>query len=78
MRGRRVGRPVAVRERDGKPLEEVLSAAEQRVFRELLTGASDEAIAERLDLGIATIRYHIRNSVRKMEVGDREELIALG
>lgn len=67
-----------MRERDGKPLEEVLSAAEQRVFRELLTGASDEAIAERLDLGIATIRYHIRNSVRKMEVGDREELIALG
>ena len=66
------------RERDGKPLDEVLSAAEQRVYRELLTGATDEEVAERLDLGVATVRYHIRNSVRRMEVADRDALLALG
>ena len=48
---------MAGRERDGKPLEEVLSAAEQRVFRELLAGATDEEVAERLGIGIATVRY---------------------
>lgn len=69
---------MALRERDGKPLEEILSAGEQRVFRELATGATDEEISERLDLGIATVRYHIRNSVRRMEVADREGLVALG
>ena len=67
-----------MRERDGKPLEEVLSAAEQRVFRELLAGATDEEVAERLGIGIATVRYHIRNSVRRMEVADRDALMAVG
>lgn len=69
---------MAVRERDGKPLEEILSAKEQRVFRELATGATDEQIADRLDLAITTVRYHVRNSVRRMEVADREALAALG
>ncbi len=68
---------MAVRERDGKPLEEILSAAERRVFEHLKAGATDEEIAELLDLGITTVRYHIRNSVRRMEVADREALLAL-
>lgn len=69
---------MAVRERDGKPIEEILSAKEQRVFWELATGATDEEIADRLDLAITTVRYHVRNSVRRMEVADREALVALG
>ncbi|MYA52971.1 MAG: helix-turn-helix transcriptional regulator, partial [Dehalococcoidia bacterium] len=69
---------MAVRERDGKPIEEILSAGEQRVFRELVAGATDEEISERLNLGITTVRYHIRNSIRRMEVADRAALLALG
>ena len=68
---------MAVRQRDGKPLEEILSAAERQVFEQLKAGATDEEISERMDLGIATVRYHVRNSIRKMEVADREALLAL-
>lgn len=52
---------------------ERLSAREHEVLEELVKGASNTAIAERLGLSESTVRFHLRNIVSKLHAQNRTE-----
>ena len=55
------------------PLLEPLSAQEQRVLTLLAAGRSNPAIAEELIISINTVKGHIKNIYRKLDVNNRVE-----
>lgn len=57
--------------------EESMTRAEHRVLRELLSGAPEKAIAERLDLTVATTHQYVVRIFRKFGVRGRAELMSL-
>ncbi|MBK9713564.1 MAG: hypothetical protein IPO81_20035 [Kouleothrix sp.] len=58
------------------PLLEPLSAQEQRVLRMLVAGRSNAEIAGELTVSPNTIKTHVKNIYRKLDVGSRDELRA--
>jgi pSer/pThr/pTyr-binding forkhead associated (FHA) protein len=58
------------------PRWDALSAAEQRVFRQLMTGLSEKEIAAELHLSVHTVHNHVRQIYREFEVSSRAELMA--
>jgi len=46
------------------------------VLREIRSGASNAEIAARLGLGLATVKFHIRNIRNKLELTERADLVA--
>lgn len=63
-------------QRSYKTLEQ-LSAREQAVLELLMGGMSNEAIAARLCVSCATVKFHLRNIFTKLGVRTRVEAIAL-
>jgi DNA-binding CsgD family transcriptional regulator len=65
-------------ERDAAPLvaERGLTPAETRVLHVLLLGLSNREIAERLGLGIDTVKTHVRRIFRKLSVASRAQALA--
>lgn len=53
-----------------------LTCAEVRVAQRLMEGAGAEGIARSLDVGIETVRTHIRRTYNKLGISSREELFA--
>lgn len=67
---------MAKRGRGRPPHPDILTPAEWRVLYEVRTGATNAEIAARLGLGLATVKFHIRNIRRKLDLSDRDELAA--
>ena len=67
---------MARRGRGRPPHPDVLTPAEWRILREVRRGATNAEIAVRLGLGLATVKFHIRNIRAKLQVDDRDELTA--
>lgn len=59
----------------GKPLIEPLSEREQEVLRYLSTGLSNQAIADRLTVSLATIKWHAQNIYGKLNVLNRMQAV---
>lgn len=57
---------------------ELLTAREADVLLLLQSGLSNAQIAAELHVGIETVRTHARNVYRKLRIGSRRELAALG
>ena len=53
-----------------------LTDAEKKVCALLLVGNTNREIAESLFVSINTVKYHVRNILRKSDCADRKELIA--
>jgi len=66
---------VAVRGREPRP---ALSGRERQVLALIATGASAPQIAERLHLGVATVKTHLHHLYDKLEVSDRAAAVAEG
>ncbi len=64
------------RGRGRPPHPDILTPAEWRVLREIRTGASNAEIATRLGLGLATVKFHVRNIRSKLGLTERAELVA--
>lgn len=54
---------------------EVLSERERAVLHALVDGLSDKQVAARLDLAHATVRTHVQNIYRKLQINSRSELL---
>lgn len=67
---------MARRGRGRPPHPDILTPAEWRVLREIRTGASNAEIAVRLGLGVATVKFHVRNIRSKLQLSEREDLVA--
>lgn len=53
-----------------------LTAQQEKVFRQLVSGQSYRDIAERLDISESTVKYHARRIYKSMGVTNRAELAA--
>jgi DNA-binding NarL/FixJ family response regulator len=62
--------------RSRRPLAEPLTDRETQILRMVVTGMSNKAIANRLGLGEGTIKSHLRNIYRKLQVRTRAEAAA--
>ena len=51
---------------------------EQDILKELASGLSYKAIAEKIFLSVDGVRYHIRNIYQKLEAKNRAEAVAKG
>ena len=54
----------------------LLSEREHGVLTGIVDGLSDKQIAARLELAVTTVRTHVRNIYRKLQVNSRGELIS--
>jgi NarL family two-component system response regulator LiaR len=66
----------AARQRAGQA-DYGLTAREQEVLALLVAGLSNAEIAERLVVSVATVKFHVRNVLSKLEVDSRTEAVAL-
>lgn len=55
---------------------ELLTTREQEVVDGLVNGLSYKLIADKLHIGIDTVRFHIKNIYRKLHVNSRTEVVA--
>jgi len=62
--------------RSHRPLGEPLTERETQILRMVVQGTSNKAIASRLGLGEGTIKSHLRNIYRKLQVRTRAEAAA--
>ena len=62
--------------RTRRPLAEPLTERETEILRMVVVGMSNKAIAGRLALGEGTIKSHLRNIYRKLQVRTRAEAAA--
>jgi DNA-binding NarL/FixJ family response regulator len=63
----------------GKPaaVESPLSEREREIVTALVDGLSYKQIADRTGISIDTVRHHIKNIYRKLQVGNKAEVIAM-
>jgi len=54
----------------------LLSEREHTVLRGIVDGLADKQIAARLELAVPTVRTHVRNIYRKLQVNSRGELLS--
>ena len=52
-----------------------LTAAQMRVFREVLEGLTNKEIAHKLNLSITTVKLHLMHCYRKLGIDGRRGLI---
>lgn len=55
---------------------DILTPTESTVYRMLIQGAGDAEIAEELFISRHTVKFHVRNILRKMGAGNRKELLS--
>lgn len=51
-----------------------LTFREREVLREIMTGATNKEIAQRLHISINTVKNHVHNILEKLSIGNRREL----
>jgi DNA-binding CsgD family transcriptional regulator len=61
---------------DGAPLAEVLTPRELEVLRLIARGLSNRAIASALVIGEGTVKYHVKNVLRKLQARSRTEAVS--
>jgi len=59
-----------------KEVESPLSAKEKEIVIGLVDGLSYKLIADRMDISIETVRFHIKNIYRKLQVHGKAEVIS--
>ena len=56
-------------------LDNELSAQELSIAQKIAEGLSNPAIAEEMHISVNTVKYHIKNLFKKMNVSNRTELL---
>ncbi len=59
---------------EAEPAEAVLTTREQEVVEAVAEGLSNREIAERLDIGVNTVRTHVSSILRKLDLTNRTQL----
>ncbi|MCR3922665.1 MAG: helix-turn-helix transcriptional regulator [Firmicutes bacterium] len=55
---------------------EILTPQEQQIYVLLMHGATNDEIATTMFISIHTVKFHVRNTLRKLDVKNRKELLA--
>jgi DNA-binding CsgD family transcriptional regulator len=58
------------------PADNVLTRREVEVLQWLAAGETNAGIARRMTIGVGTVKYHVANILRKLEVSNRAEAVA--
>ena len=58
--------------------DDELSAREIEVLRLIAAGNSNKQIADRLNIGEATAKFHVANILSKLSAGDRAHAVMIG
>ena len=64
------------KEKSHQPDDSVLTDREHEIVIALVDGLSYKMIASRMDISIETVRFHIRNIYRKLQVHSKGEVIS--
>lgn len=72
--GQPVGPPIAA---SIEPLIEPLTRRETEVLELICDGRSNEQIAQRLDIGLATVKYHVNQIFGKLGAVRRTQAVAI-
>lgn len=62
--------------RSQEDLEEILTAREKEIVQCLVEGMSYKLIAQKLDVALDTVRYHLRNIYKKLHVNSKSQVIS--
>lgn len=65
--------PTGAREQMDRPFAEPLSARELEVLKLIVDGLSNQEIADKLIISLATAKTHVRNILNKLAVDDRTQ-----
>ena len=57
-------------------ITDLLTAREREVLQGIVDGLGDKQVAGRLALSVETVRTHVKNIYRKLQVGSRGELLS--
>lgn len=71
-----IARLAATMKRSRRPLAEPLTERETQIVRMLVEGKSNKAIGKLLSMGEGTVKSHLRNIYRKLQVRTRAEAAA--
>lgn len=71
-----IARKVIQHFRPEKKKEEDLSQRERQIINAMMEGKSYKMIADQLMVSINTVRYHIKNIYRKLQVNSKMEIIS--
>ena len=71
-----IARKVIQHFRPEKKKEEELSQRERQIINAMMEGMSYKMIADQLMVSINTVRYHIKNIYRKLQVNSKMEIIS--
>ena len=55
--------------------DDVLTQKEKQIIQALTEGLSYKLIADRISISIDTVRFHIKNIYRKLQVNSKTEVI---
>jgi DNA-binding NarL/FixJ family response regulator len=69
--------PLKSKENPRSRLKDSLSERELQVLRLMVDGSSDQTIADKLDITLATTKSHVRNILSKMAVNNRTQAAVL-
>jgi DNA-binding NarL/FixJ family response regulator len=61
--------------RSQEELEDVLTAREKEIVQCLVEGMSYKLIADKLNVALDTVRYHLRNIYKKLNVNSKAQVI---
>lgn len=70
-----LSRPQSGSEGAAQPLDEPLTRREQDVLQRMIRGQTNQHIADSLYVSLSTVKTHINNLFRKLNVSDRESAI---
>jgi DNA-binding NarL/FixJ family response regulator len=71
-----IGRPAEVRHGEASGAEGDITEREEEVLRLIALGHSNKEIAAHLDISVKTVETHKANSMRKLGLGGRTDIVS--
>ena len=71
----RAGVAAALAPQVPSPAPAALTKQQQRIVERIVAGATNQQIADELDIGVTTVEKHVREVLRRWDVGSRAGIV---